>query len=157
MKRTIIVTFLAVTALLTMGAKGCSSTSSQSTPASQAPAAPAIPSSSAPAVTSAPTVATTTTVAAPKTLLDQQGSGTGNLEPFTVGGPWHLTYSYNCANFGSAGNFQVYVKVGGELSFDDNGPNELKMSGSGSEYEPKGGTITLQVNSECEWHVKAIG
>jgi hypothetical protein len=98
---------------------------------------------------------TTAAPAAPAKLLDVTGSGEKTTEPFTSRGAWRLQYSYDCANFGQAGNFVVEVK-GGD-GFSDQGPSTEGTSGADSNYEPQGGTFSLQVLSECNWHIVVTG
>ena len=115
----------------------------QPTPSPQPTAAPQ--PTPRPTPTPAPTL--------PSVLLDQTGSGIKNTAPFQAPGTWVIEYSYNCSNFGQAGNFQVYVYQGTNLV--DTPVNELKLRGSGQSYEYQSGLTHLQINSECNWHVKA--
>lgn len=96
--------------------------------------------------------------AAPKVLLDIQGSGTKSTEKFTTAGSdWDLQYAYNCSNFGSRGNFIVSVN-GGDGGLSSNaGVNQLGASGNDVDHYHTGGTFYLEVNSECSWHIKVIG
>jgi len=67
-----------------------------------------------------------------------------------------IDWSYNCASFGSKGNFitTVYDSDG---SLSDVAVNELAAKGSGVAPEYQGGTYYLQMNSECNWHVIVKG
>lgn len=96
--------------------------------------------------------------AAMQTLLDISGSGSKTTESFTAAGAWNLIWSYDCSNFGSKGNFQVFIYDGnGNMSFDNSGVNQLGASGSDTDYYHVGGTYYLEVNSECSWHVTVKG
>ncbi len=96
------------------------------------------------------------TAAAPVTLIDHQGSGQWTSDTFTAPGDWYISYSYDCANFGSSGNFQVDI-AGGDQGFSTSGVNELNTSGSGTTavHDDSGSGVYLSVNSECDWHVIA--
>jgi len=93
--------------------------------------------------------------AAPKgVLLSMSGSGTETTEPFTVPSSargWHVDWSYNCANFGTAGNFDFDVYQGTQPDFNDNGPNQLGMKGEGVQHFYDTGTFHLETDSECDW------
>jgi hypothetical protein len=109
--------------------------------ASQQAAPPAQPAAKAPAV--AKTVATFT------------GSGIQNTPQFIVTGTWKLDYSFNCADFGYAGNFVVDEDGGSDLS--GLSVNDLAMSKSSSTWAyDDAGTHYLAVNSECSWTMKVI-
>lgn len=150
MKR-VLVAGMGIGVALVTGAGSCgTSTSKASSPAKTVATIPPVSpttKATAPPTTAAP--------AAPATLLDVSGNGEKTTEPFTAKGPWHLKYSYDCANFGQSGNFAVEISGGDGLS--DQGPNTEGMSGSDTNYEPKGGTFSLQVLSECSWHVVVTG
>ena len=82
------------------------------------------------------------------------GSGQHTTQRFSVGDDWDLKWSYNCENFGSAGNFQVYVNGAPDPEM---GVNELGMHGQGTEHFHGGaGKRYLEMNSECDWTVKAV-
>lgn len=93
---------------------------------------------------------------APKTLLDLSGSGAKTSAPFQAPGHWTLNYSYDCSSFGYQGNFQVTV-------MDNNGVpvafpvNELGTSGQSQSDVYNSGQLHIEVNSECDWHVTAVG
>ena len=40
------------------------------------------------------------------------------------------------------------------MSFNNAGVNQLGASGSDTEYYHTGGNYYLEVNSECDWHIK---
>ena len=68
---------------------------------------------------------------------------------------WKLTYSFNCAEFGQSGNFQVFEDGGSDFSGVE--VNDLAMSKSSSTWAYNdGGTHYLEINSECSWKVKVI-
>ena len=82
--------------------------------------------------------------------LDASGSGAHSTQTFTVPTNWTLAWSYDCSTFGSSGNFVVNVQGASVL-----GVNELGSGGSGTESYHSGGTVWLEINSECSWQVKA--
>jgi hypothetical protein len=92
--------------------------------------------------------------ASPVTLLSLQGSGIQTTQKFTTtSDDWDMAYRYDCSNFGTAGNFQVFVYNGGG-SLDDVGANELGTAGLKIQHFHQGGTFYLTINSECTWTVK---
>lgn len=105
----------------------------------------------------APKTSTHKKAAPPKaktvTLIKASGSGIKNTDPFEAPDEWTLKYSFDCSNFGTSGNFQVYVYDGGDLV--DVSVNELKDSGKDSTRVYDSGHLHLQINSECDWTVKA--
>jgi hypothetical protein len=81
------------------------------------------------------------------TFSSQVTGTSGQTAQFTVGGPWTLAWTYNCANaFGGSGNFIIEYQGGTDI-----GPNEIGASGSGTDYYTDAGTYSLQVISECNW------
>jgi hypothetical protein len=82
--------------------------------------------------------------------LDASGSGSHSTQSFTVPTNWTLAWSYDCSSLGSSGNFVVDVQGASVL-----GVNELGSGGSGTESYHSGGTVWLEINSECSWQVKA--
>jgi hypothetical protein len=121
-------------------ATGAAGTTSSAAPSGSSPAAPAAVKSTAPA---AP---------ARKVVLQASGNGIKSTRQFTVGGEWSLKYSYDCASFGSAGNFQVSEQGG-----DNDGlplANALAKKGADVTYQHSdAGTHSLSINSECSWTV----
>lgn len=95
--------------------------------------------------------------AAPSTtvVLSKSGSGISRTKQFTIANDdWSISYSFDCASFGSRGNFQIYVyDDGGDLV--DVPANALAARGKDTVYETGGpGTFSLELNSECSWTVK---
>ncbi len=91
------------------------------------------------------------------TVLSVRGSGTTTTQTFTVGDEWDLVWSYNCAGFSDGtGNFIVSIerKAGGYSSLI--GVNQLGAHGDSTEHYHDGGTLYLEVNSECNWAIKAV-
>jgi hypothetical protein len=82
--------------------------------------------------------------------LSASGSGSHSTQTFTVPTNWKLAWSYDCSTFGSSGNFVVDVQGASVL-----GVNELGSGGSGTENYHSGGTVWLDIDSECAWQVKA--
>jgi len=127
-------------------------------------ASAASPKQSVPAAPDKATASPTTTKATPtparqpQTLLDLSGSGSKTTQKFTAARDWDLTWSYDCSNFGSQGNFEVFVYNGdGTLSFQNAPINQLGAKGNDVEHYHTGGTFYLVMNSECGWHVIATG
>jgi hypothetical protein len=91
-------------------------------------------------------------------LLQLKGSGTKSTQTFTAPSNWTLDYTYDCSSFSSGrGNFQVYIfNVDGSMS-PASGVNQLGSTGSDTEYYHQGGSLYLEVNSECSWTVTAKG
>jgi len=91
---------------------------------------------------------TISTAAPAGTILDVTGSGIKTTRSFTIGNAWDLIWSYDCSDFGTKGNFQVYVfKADGSLSRNA-GVNELDNSGNGVEHFHQGGTLYLEINAK---------
>jgi hypothetical protein len=82
--------------------------------------------------------------------LSTSDSGSHSTQTFTVPPNWKLAWSYDCSAFGSSGNFMVDVQ-GASVQ----GVNELGSGGSGTESYHSGGTVWLEINSECSWQLKA--
>lgn len=127
-------------------------------PAASAAAPPAAtaPASASPAAAAAP--------AAPRVLIRFDGSGIRNSAPFNVGsGALTVHYSFNCASFGSQGNFAADLLYGNQssLSSDDQPiANALAMSGSTTTTvypQDSGKDYYLSVDSECSWKIKVSG
>jgi hypothetical protein len=128
----------------------------------QAAAAPAVT-----ATTDQPAADPATAVAAPapkkthkaapkpvaKTVLVESGSGIKTTARFHVSGDWDLKYTYNCASFGMQGNFIVTT---GGTDFPLPLANELGKRGSVTTHQHDGGSLYLEVNSECSWTLKVI-
>ena len=104
---------MAVVAIVIVGIAVSSSPKGINHPPTAAPASgvasttntPAAPTTTVPPTTVPPT--TTTTVN--PVLFTQTGSGTQTTATFNAPTNWNLGWTYNCANFGAQGNFQIYV------------------------------------------------
>lgn len=84
-------------------------------------------------------------------VLDREsGDGLGQSSPFEATGAFDVKYSYDCATFGQAGNFQIWVGDGASILV-----NALDTSGAGvaHDYEDGGGQVYLTINSECSWSI----
>lgn len=109
--------------------------------------------------TEAAAPATTATKPAPKpkpkakTVLTESGDGIKTTVKFHVSGDWDLHYTYDCSNFGTSGNFIVTT---GGTDFPMPLANELGANGSEVTHQHDGGTLYLEVNSECSWTVKVV-
>jgi hypothetical protein len=89
-------------------------------------------------------------------VLTAHGSGIKTTDTFTVGDEWDLVWSYSCASFGSSGNFIVNISAKGQHLTSLAGVNELGARGDGTEHYHEGGTFYFEVNSECDWTIKAV-
>jgi hypothetical protein len=98
-----------------------------------------------------------TAPAGPKILLDKTGTGINKTAIFTTGSEWEIDWTYDCANFGLQGNFQIYV-YDGSSTLKDLPVNALGLKGSDVAYEHNlSGPYYLEMNSECDWHVIVKG
>ncbi len=98
-----------------------------------------------------------TAAAKPKahTVATFSGSGIQKTPRFTVTDTWKLVYSFSCADFGQSGNFQVFEDGGADFSGAT--VNDLAMSKSSSTWAyGDAGVHYLEINSECNWHVKVV-
>jgi hypothetical protein len=86
-------------------------------------------------------------------FTSSQTGQTGQTSQFSESGLWTMAWSYNCASNGSQGNFIVTVnQPSGDLA-NDQGPNELGMSGTGTDHYSDTGVFSLAVDSECAWTI----
>jgi hypothetical protein len=134
-------------------AGGSGKTASPSSPSSAA-AAQSAPVSSSPAPRAKASAAAP---AQPRVLARFKGSGIQNTSRFTVAGSgnWELKWSYNCASFGDSGNF--IVGEDGDNDFNGASVNELGPRGHGvTHIYGDAGSHYLDVNSECDWTLKAV-
>jgi hypothetical protein len=97
------------------------------------------------------------TTAAPRQMLNVSGDGIKTTATFATGAEWTLTYTYDCTDFGSSGNFIV-----SEYSSDGSPTSVLVnlVGAKGSDTVPvhaDAGQHYLQLNSECTWTVAASG
>jgi hypothetical protein len=108
------------------------------------------------------TLPTTTTTArpAPLVLYQQSGSGIESGAQFTVPASdkgWNEVWSYDCSNFGMAGNFATTINGYGSAALtNDSGTNQLGTSGSGTNHYYDTGTFSIDVNSLCHWTEEAV-
>lgn len=69
---------------------------------------------------------------------------------------WHVNWTYNCASFGSEGDFDFEVYEGTQSDLNDSGPNRLGKKGSGTQHYHDTGTFHLETGSECAWRLQAV-
>jgi hypothetical protein len=93
---------------------------------------------------------------AERVMLQLRGSGTKSTETFKVGDQWDLQWTYDCASFGQAGIFQVYIQSKTDPLAALIDVNQSGNSGQGVEHYHKAGTMYLQVNSVCDWTIKVL-
>ncbi len=97
--------------------------------------------------------------AGPVVIARFNGSGTQKTAPFATADRWHLSWKFDCSNFGQSGNFQVstYTTDGSQ---DPNGVdvNELSMGRGPVATFAYGdaGQHYLSVNSECSWALAVV-
>jgi len=90
----------------------------------------------------------------PVTITSAEIGVSGNSQQFSVGGPWTMAWSFDCANtYAGTGNFIADVNgPPGDTSFDV-GPNELGTGGSGVDSYTDTGTFTISTISDCPWTI----
>lgn len=140
--------------------------SKPTTPAAASTQTPATSATTTPSPTPAKTASSPAAAAASTNhvLIRFAGSGIKNSAPFDVGsGPLTVTYHFNCASFGSAGNFAADLLYGNQSSLnsdDQSIANDLAMSGGQTTTvypQDPGKDYYLSVNSECNWRLKVVG
>ncbi len=94
---------------------------------------------------------------APKVLLDQSGNGQAQTAAFTTGNTWTVTYTYDCSNFGSQGNFAFTVNNTDNSLNTDTGANDMGMNGGNTDHYYDSGKHYLSIDSECAWHIIVNG
>jgi hypothetical protein len=92
-------------------------------------------------------------VTTPVTFTSSQTGETGNPQEFSVSTPWTLAWSYDCADIGEAGVFNAAINQPAGDQTTDVGPNELGMSGSGTDSYTDTGVFSLDVASQCSWNI----
>jgi hypothetical protein len=117
-----------------------------------------------PAVTTSSPAApqTAAVVASPQVLLDIKGSGTNTTQKFSAASDWNLEWTYDCTAFiggfaGGHGNFIVDVRNTDGSRSQNQGTNQLGVKDQGIEHFHVGGTFYLEVTSECNWSITAVG
>jgi hypothetical protein len=95
----------------------------------------------------------------PKTLLVDQGDfGNKTTKLFTPQGKdWDLQWSFDCTSLGDSGNFSARVMRQGGGAQENAVVEKISDHDSGTEHYHQGGTLYLQVVSECQWTVKVVG
>jgi hypothetical protein len=146
----------AIIVISIIGAATGSGGKSDNQPAAAPATSTTQPAATAPSTKAAP-APKATHKAAPKpvakTVLTESGNGIKSTARFHVNGDWDLHYTYNCSAFGMKGNF-VVTTGGGD--FPDVLANELGMKGTVTTHQHDGGSLYLEVNSECSWTLKVI-
>jgi hypothetical protein len=88
-------------------------------------------------------------------LLTLSGVGISSTAPFSApaSGDYTVHYTYNCANFGQAGNFQIFEYSGGDMTTAL--ANAYALSGSGTAHAYGAGPDEhLMLNGECNWTIR---
>ena len=93
----------------------------------------------------------------PATFTSGQLGSSGNSAQFSVAGPWTMSWTYDCTNWGSSGNFIVNVNQPPGDFANDAGPNQLGTGGSGMDSYGDAGTFSLSIISECDWSITVSG
>lgn len=122
--------------------------------ATPSPTATTIPTLT-PTQTPPPSPTPTTHRPGKKALLTIRGSGNHSSKTFKAPSSWKLKWSYNCAAFGSKGNFIVAVLTSNGHHSSNQSVNQLGKKGHGTENYHHGGKFYLEVTSECAWTVVA--
>jgi len=122
--------------------------------ATPSPTATTIPTST-PTRTPSPSPTPTTRRPGKRALLTIRGSGNHSSKTFKAPSSWKLKWSYNCASFGSKGNFIVAVLKSNGHHSSNQSVNQLGKKGHGTENYHHGGKFYLEVTSECAWTVVA--
>ncbi len=109
-------------------------------------------------VAGSPSTTTATTAPplsnSPITFTSTQTGSSGETKGFNATGPWTLAWSFSHCAGGMAGNFAVPING----SSSDAGPNELEVSGQGSDRYTDSRLITLGVDSDaCAWTMTVTG
>ena len=92
-------------------------------------------------------------------LITLSGTGALNSAPFRVTSSVVTAhYSYNCAAFGSQGNFIADMVSGTPAGANDDQPIANALGSGGSQTTTlyptqKGSLYHLTVNSECSWRI----
>ena len=80
-------------------------------------------------------------------IADFSGKGLNTTRPFTVDGPWEVQWS-------SDDFIQIFLEKA-EGGSGDILANQIE-AGSGSSYQPQGGSYYLQISGMGTWHVKVV-
>jgi hypothetical protein len=87
-------------------------------------------------------------------IFELRGTGSRLTEPFSAGGAWEVTYSYDCSSLrGVEPSFSM--RIGGApiyvapIERDD-------VRASDTIYVHQTGTFYLQIDTPCTWHVQAF-
>lgn len=94
---------------------------------------------------SRPVVAAEQSVRYGAVLLSVSGNGIANTRRFHAPGTWRIVYSFSHCEIPG---FAVYVKGG-----PDDIASDERNSGSGVQYEYRGGNVYLTMNTACSWRV----
>jgi hypothetical protein len=87
-------------------------------------------------------------------LLSESGNGGAQTQTFDATNNWWITYTFDCTDFGQAGNFIININnSNGSLNYDS-GANDLELTGGNTDYYSDAGNHYLQINSECNWTVQ---
>lgn len=84
------------------------------------------------------------------------GNGGTTTDTYAMRKGWKVHWSFDCSDFGSAGNFQLELESSNFLDTEFLS-NALSMYGSGSHHIAKSGRYDLWINTECDWTVTVTG
>jgi hypothetical protein len=163
MRRNIVIVAVALVVLAAIGSamgKSQPSASPATVIASPVPTATASAETAAPVALATPAATPEPT---PRVLLSLSGNGIKTTKSFRASGDSvDLVYAFNCAAFGSQGNFAVmfYGASLGGPALPDILVNALAAKGSDTSTEYLNGApgpFHLAINSECAWTVKVTG
>jgi hypothetical protein len=85
-----------------------------------------------------------------------QSGVTANTKEFAATGPWTLDWQYNCPSNEDPGEFTVEINQPSDDDTLDLGPDQLGVSGSGSNNYDDSGVFSLDVVSECNWSIDVV-
>ena len=110
---------------------------------------------SAPSPSPTPSPTPTPDPSAGTVLLDVSGRGTSTTSRMAVPANWEIDYVYDCTAIGVPGSFSITVDRGGGLS--DTPISEAGNGGGDAVVQRnRRGSVSLQINSSCDWEVIVV-
>ncbi len=87
-------------------------------------------------------------------LLNIEHTGSKASEQFTAPSSWDLVWSYDCG--GGPGHLIVSIRdASGQVSKQNAGLYEIGTKGSGIQHYGAAGEYSVDVKSNCSWHITA--
>lgn len=85
------------------------------------------------------------------------GTGSNTTRTFKVSTTWGIVYSYTCSTaFGGSGNFIVTAETPTTTQVGFGSVNQIGSHRNGRYIFHTGGTVHLQVISECQWNITVL-